>query len=74
MVPPILRGFAEQVTMRRDYKIDSTESFAQWEMTPTVKQHLVTGRLDSVYMFGIRGTDYKAEASTHVRCGHVRHC
>jgi hypothetical protein len=47
--------------MRPNYKIDSTESFAQWEMTPTVKQHLVTGRLDSVYMFGIKGTDYKAE-------------
>lgn len=47
--------------MRPNYKIDSAESFAQWEMTPTVKQHLVTGRLDSVHMFGIKGTDYKAE-------------
>jgi hypothetical protein len=60
-VPPILKGFAEQVTMNPNYNPSITESFAQWEMTPTVKQHLVTGRLDSVYSFGLKGTNYKAE-------------
>lgn len=61
IVPPVLKGFAERVTMRPNYDTRSTESFAQWDPTPTVKQHLETGRLDSVYMFGIKGTDYKAE-------------
>lgn len=63
-VPPILTGFAERVRMKAKYDpYSSTESFAEWDQTPTVKKHLFTGRLESVYSFGIKGTCYKAEAT-----------
>ncbi|KAH7414266.1 hypothetical protein DE146DRAFT_29117 [Phaeosphaeria sp. MPI-PUGE-AT-0046c] len=61
VVPPVLVGFAQRVKMKPNYDPRSTENFAQWEATPTIKQHLLTGRLDSVYSFGVKGTDYKAE-------------
>jgi len=60
-VSPVLVGFADRVAMRRDYDISSTESFAQWDDTPNIKRHLQTGRLDSIYSFGIKDTCYKAE-------------
>jgi hypothetical protein len=63
MVPPILNGFADQVKMKNKYKVPSTEAFAEWESTPTVKMHLMTGRLDSIYRFGIKDTCYKVELS-----------
>jgi hypothetical protein len=47
--------------MKRNYNTSSTGSFAEWEATPTVKRHLVTGRLDSIYCFGIKDTCYKVE-------------
>jgi hypothetical protein len=61
MVPPILKGFAEQVKMKSRYKVPSTEHFADWEATPTVKRHLLTHRLDSIYRFAIKDTCYKVE-------------
>lgn len=47
--------------MKRKHDISPTESFAEWETTPSVKRHLVTGRLDSIYCFGIKDTCYKVE-------------
>jgi nicotinamidase-related amidase len=47
--------------MKPKYDITSTESFAQWDITPTVKKHLEAARLDSIYCFSIRDTCYKAE-------------
>jgi hypothetical protein len=47
--------------MKKGYDVCSTESFAEWESTPSVKAHLQTGRLDSVYRFGIKDTCYKVE-------------
>jgi hypothetical protein len=61
VVPPFLKGFAEQVKMKSRYKVPSTEHFADWETTPTVKGHLLTHRLDSIYRFGIKDTCYKVE-------------
>jgi hypothetical protein len=62
MVPAFLSEFADKhVKMKKKYKIPSTEHFADWEATPTVKRHLLTGRLDSVYRFGIKDTCYKVE-------------
>jgi hypothetical protein len=61
LVSPTLVGFAERVTMKPKYDPRSTESFAQWDMTPTIKKHLQNGRLDKIYSFGIQNTCYKAE-------------
>ncbi|KAH7095379.1 hypothetical protein FB567DRAFT_29175 [Paraphoma chrysanthemicola] len=64
IVPPILTGFADRVRMKAKYDpCSSTESFAEWDQTPTIKKHLVTGRLESVYSFGIKETCYKVEAT-----------
>jgi hypothetical protein len=61
IVPTILTSFVKAVNMKRNYDLSSTESFAEWEPTPSVKRHLVTGRLDSIYCFGIKDTCYKVE-------------
>jgi hypothetical protein len=47
--------------MKRNYDTSSTENFAEWDSTPTVKRHLVTGRSDSIYCFGMKDTCYKVE-------------
>lgn len=60
-MPPILVSFVKSVNMKRNYDITSTGSFAEWDSTPTVKRHLVTGRLDSIYCFGLKDTCYKVE-------------
>jgi hypothetical protein len=56
-----LTSFVKAVNLKRNYDLSSTESFAEWEPTPSVKRHLFTGRLDSIYCFGIKETCYKAE-------------
>jgi hypothetical protein len=61
IVPAILTSFVKAVNLKRNYDLSSTESFAEWEPTPSVKRHLFTGRLDSIYCFGIKETCYKAE-------------
>ncbi|KAF2833240.1 hypothetical protein CC86DRAFT_415001 [Ophiobolus disseminans] len=60
-VSPVLVGFAERVRMKRNYDISSTESFAEWDTTLNIKKYLQTGRLDSIYSFGIEKTCYKVE-------------
>jgi hypothetical protein len=60
-VPPILIGFADRLKMKPNYDPSSIESFAEWDATPTVKRCLQTGRLDSIYRFGIKDTEYKVE-------------
>jgi hypothetical protein len=62
-ISPVITGFAAQVKMRPDHDHRSTESFAEWEQTPTVKKHLQTGRLDTIYSFGIKDTCYKVEVT-----------
>lgn len=62
-VSPILADFAEQVKMKPQNDLSSTESFAEWDQTPTIKRYLQTGRLDSIYSFGIKKTCYKVEAT-----------
>jgi transcription elongation factor len=47
--------------MKPKYDISSSGPFAEWDATSTVKKHLQTGRLDSIYRFGIKGTCYKVE-------------
>jgi hypothetical protein len=47
--------------MKPKYDISSTGPFAEFDATPTVKKHLQTSRLDSMYRFGIKDTCYKAE-------------
>lgn len=60
-VSPVLVSFAKQVAMKRKYDISSSESFATWDSSPTIKKSLQTGRLDSIYTFGIQKTCYKVE-------------
>jgi hypothetical protein len=47
--------------MKAKYDPLSSESFAEWDATPTIKKHLMNARLESIYCFGLRGTCYKAE-------------
>lgn len=60
-ISPVITGFAERVKMRPDHDHRSSESFAEWEQTPAVKKYLRTGRLDTIYSFGIKQTCYKVE-------------
>jgi len=60
-VSPVLVGFAKRVAMKLKYDINSTDSFATWDSSPTIKRYLQTGRLDSIYTFGIQKTCYKVE-------------
>lgn len=60
-VSPVLVGFASRVTMKPKYDTRSTESFATWDSSPTIKKNLLTGRMDSIYTFGIKETCYKVE-------------
>lgn len=62
-VPPFLTGFAHRVVMRPGYEVTSTQSFAEWDKSPSVHALLQGGRLDKVYSFGIQNTCYKAELS-----------
>jgi hypothetical protein len=61
LAPPILTGFVDGVRMRKKWDGSVTESFAEWAPSPTVNRHLVTGRLDSIYSFGVQKTCYKVE-------------
>ncbi|KAL1791959.1 hypothetical protein ACET3X_009710 [Alternaria dauci] len=58
-ISPVITDFAERVKMRPDHDHRFSESFAEWEQTPTVKKYLRTGRLDTIYSFGIKQTCYK---------------
>lgn len=60
-VPPVLVGFAERTVLKKGFEMTSTQSFVIWDPSPSVKNLLVTGRLDKVYSFGIRNTCYKVE-------------
>ncbi|KAI4616063.1 hypothetical protein J4E83_006733 [Alternaria metachromatica] len=62
-ISPVITGFADRVKMRPNHDYRSTESFAEWDQTPTVKKHLRNGRLETIYSFGIKQTCYKVEAT-----------
>ncbi|KAG9186830.1 hypothetical protein G6011_09938 [Alternaria panax] len=62
-ISPVITGFAERVKMKPDHDHRSTESFAEWDLTPTVKKYLQMGRLDTIYSFSIKNTCYKVEAT-----------
>jgi hypothetical protein len=47
--------------MKPKHDIRSSESFADWDATPTIKKYLENARLDSIYCFGLKDTCYKAE-------------
>lgn len=50
--------------MKPGYKATSTQSFAEWDRSPSVDRLLKDGRLDRIYSFGVRETCYKVELST----------
>jgi hypothetical protein len=60
-VSPVLTGFATRVSLKPKYDIRSSESFAEWDATPTIKKYLENARLDSIYCFGLKDTCYKVE-------------
>jgi hypothetical protein len=60
-VPPVLTGFAERAVIKRGYSVTSTESFAEWDASPSIKNLLLTGRTEKIYSFGVQDTCYKAE-------------
>ena len=47
--------------MRSSYNVSSTQSFAEWEKSPSIRSLLRGGRLDRIYAFGIKETLYKVE-------------
>ncbi|KAI8941368.1 hypothetical protein NX059_002592 [Plenodomus lindquistii] len=61
LVSPALLGFAKQVSMQKNYDVNSNELFARWDTTPTIKKHMFTYRVDRIYSFGIQKTCYKVE-------------
>ncbi|KAF3040941.1 hypothetical protein E8E12_007922 [Didymella heteroderae] len=60
-VPPVLTSFAHRAAIKQGYSLTSTESFAQWDTSPSVKNLLLTGRSERIYSFGVQDTCYKAE-------------
>lgn len=60
-VPPVLDGFAKRAGIKQGYSVASTDSFAEWDPSPSVKILLLTGRTEKIYSFGIHDTCYKAE-------------
>lgn len=60
-VPPVLEGFAKRAGIKQGYSVASTDSFAEWDPSPSVKNLLLTGRTEKIYLFGIQDTCYKAE-------------
>ncbi|KAF1835518.1 hypothetical protein BDW02DRAFT_548101 [Decorospora gaudefroyi] len=63
-ISPVLTGFADRVKMRPKHEVTSTESFAEWEQTPTIKKNLRTGHLDTIYSFGIKESCYNVELTS----------
>ncbi|KAF2631906.1 hypothetical protein BU25DRAFT_454288 [Macroventuria anomochaeta] len=60
-VPPVLTGFAHRTVMTPGYDVASTQSFARWDQSPSVKALMLHGCLDKVYSFGVQKTCYKVE-------------
>ena len=60
-VPPVLTGFAQRTEIRQGYDVTSTQSFAHWDQSPSIKTLLLHGRLDKIYAFGVQKTCYKVE-------------
>ncbi|OSS49695.1 hypothetical protein B5807_06148 [Epicoccum nigrum] len=60
-VPPILTGFAQGVIVKPGTDVTSSQSFAEWDLTHSVRNLLLFGRLDKIYSFGVQNTCYKVE-------------
>ena len=60
-VHPILTGFAQQIVVKPGFDVTSSQSFAEWDNTPSVRNLLLHGRLDKIYSFGVQRTCYKVE-------------
>lgn len=60
-VPPILNEFAQRVVAKPGFDVMSTQSFAEWDSTPSIRNLLLHGRLDKIYSFGVQNTCYKVE-------------
>lgn len=73
-VPPVLTGFAQRVVIKKGYDVNSSQSFAEWERTPSVRRLLLHGRLDKIYSFGVQKTCYKVELTAMSYLGHSSLC
>ncbi|KAF2637096.1 hypothetical protein P280DRAFT_458889 [Massarina eburnea CBS 473.64] len=59
LASPALRGFADGVTIKPNYQLQSNGIFAMWKNSSSLP--LLNGRLDKVYSFGIQKTCYRVE-------------
>ncbi len=59
--PPVLAEFAKRTVLRSGYDVNSSESFATWDPSPSIRILLLRSRLDKIYSFGVRDTCYKVE-------------
>lgn len=73
-VPPVIDGFAKRAVIKRGYSVASSDSFAEWDPSPSVKNLLLTGRTEKVYSFGVRDTLYKVELTAMWYPGQAMPC
>lgn len=73
-VPPVLTGFAERTVIKRGYSVTSTQTFAEWDSSPSINMLLLTERSEKIYSFGIQDTCYKAELTAMWYPGHSMPC
>ena len=74
-VPPIITGFAQRTVVKYAYGVASTQSFAEWDITPSVRNLMLPmGRLDKIYSFGVQNTCYKVELTAMWYPGQLSPC
>lgn len=54
--------------------MNSTESFAEWDQSPSIKRLLLSGRSEKIYSFGVYDTCYRAELTAMWYPGHTLPC
>jgi hypothetical protein len=73
-VPPVIDGFAKRAVIKRGYSVASSDSFAEWDTSQSIKNLLLTGRTEKIYSFGILDTLYKTELTAMWYPGQTMPC
>ncbi|KAF2202745.1 hypothetical protein GQ43DRAFT_413115 [Delitschia confertaspora ATCC 74209] len=62
MVSPVMTSFANGIYLKKDLakNINSTAAWVGWHDSPSIQ--ILNGRLDRIYTFGIKETDYQVQA------------
>ena len=74
-VPPIVTEFAQRTVVKPGFDVTSTQSFAEWDITPSIRNLMLPmGRLDKIYSFGVQTTCYKVELTAMWYPGQLSPC